>query len=115
MPFFRKVVRSDHLKRFELRFELCELSGFKEWFIRLAKGEMRISVKVCSPNLLPRFRYEYRWQGVDRGNKKILYVQRLPPIVQCTLTLEGWLFSSKRNEERIDVECSSFPQAIMVL
>lgn len=51
-PFFRKLVRSDHLKRFELRFELCERSGYKEWFIRLAKGEMKIPVKVCVPSLL---------------------------------------------------------------
>lgn len=48
VPFFKRLVRSDHLKRYELRFELCELSGLKEWFIRLAKGEMKIPVKVCS-------------------------------------------------------------------
>ncbi|KAF8343509.1 hypothetical protein F5887DRAFT_1075855 [Amanita rubescens] len=78
VELIRKIVDLDRMKRFELRRELCRESGIREWSIRLARGELEIPIKE-----------------VDRGNKRITHLSRLPPEAQCTLALEDWPFSRR--------------------
>ena len=46
MELLKKIVDTDRMKRFQTRRELCRKSGVKEWFIRLARGELAIPIKV---------------------------------------------------------------------
>ncbi|KAF8629043.1 hypothetical protein AX15_003544 [Amanita polypyramis BW_CC] len=83
MRSFRRLLRRDDLKKFELRNEPYSQSDVRQWFVRLAKGKMKIPV-----------------EGVDRGNKKILFIEHLPQVAQCTLTQDVWLSASHHGISR---------------